>query len=911
MSLSTGGATSASAAAALNRKRSLSTPQRLLRRTLRNSFSSLDFAALRATSSTTGETGSASPSPIPRAAVEATSTNTPTPRPTGLGLVASPVRLFGEVARVTEETGEKGRLGLNLALGESMEAEIDMKSASHFKSRSHAHLPSNSKLTVANSKRSSQEPLRKKQKKEASRTDHDGDDNSLHNDDAHEEEQGASFDEHDEVDDNSKDPSYTPRTPKRTTQQQKVDSLVANSNIMATTRSMRAHGPSATPRRTAVIGKTPVVKREPEVTGVDGVGAEVRESAASAAERNTTATTTVATRTVTNSTSRTTEVPRNKNAQQTTIQVEDVADYEGREAEDDNDYRDFIPELVESGSPSARNAPAASASRRSTRSWKPELGLNKVKTGRISKFKEGSMNDRVSARPPQDLIDYAYSNSSPTTPAQGLSSSEASGVSQTPTAIATHKTRYKGWLRPRFLPRKYTGDEAFTLSGFFNSVRHFRGLEYCRENLWGPTKQKVLDRLHVDLQKFRQEDEVAQIKKKAEELYRMRKEKEWKEMERKKQMAVEDLRRRKERERRRKERFERLENERKAGGAGGFAGRKRKFGEMAESFGGEGEGVEGDRVWDEVEQAQQGEDEEEKTEVDEDVDEEIEEGEEEPTDWCQTDDEESDLDEQEIKVVEELVRSVTGRTIIAMQDPTTSRAQSTAGSRLGSVQTSLGRRKGREWEDDGMVFSQEAERHAWDEADEDEGEEEQDEDVRCGPSFLQKGKAVAVEIGTTSITGANTNSSASVNVKGGVKGLPAAIKNKASKVFGIGLGSANGSVTNMNSGDKRSSVISGSQHSSSISSVSRMPRGEEVAMENDIPPSSQRRVPREDVYVGADVDKLTMPPPPLPERKFTKRELAKQDRLRKKVAELEGKLYETWMELERAAGAGEGQRQAL
>ena len=517
------------------------------------------------------------------------------------------------------------------------------------------------------------------------------------------------------------------------------------------------------------------------------------------------------------------EVSQLTKTQETTIQVEEegiVIEEEGQE-----DYRDFMPDRQEPRTPGARGIanPTSSSRRSTTRPKEQPVGqLNKVKTGRISKFKEGSMNDRASTRPPQELLGYAYGNSAAPPASE---SSRTSGV----TSNNQHTNRRK----PHFLPRKYTGDEAFTFGGFINSMFQFRGIEYCKENLWGPTKQRLMDKLHVDLQKFRQDTELNEIKAKAEAVYKIRKEKEWKEMEIKKRKATEELRRRKQRKVERKEREKagvKIKTQQQQQGRHS-AGIKRKYGEMAESF---GSGV-NDRAWDADAALQRQLEEGEKTEEDAEMHDSEAVGE----DWNASDEEESELDAEELAQVQDLVRTITGKAIIAHHTP------SRPASQAQSLHSSPRGRGVRNIEDE-IVFSQVVDNAPFNQLPLAELDSDESDHAGCGPSFLRNGL----------VKGGGTVSNKSS------KPIPAA---HTSKAF--------------------DGVIEISGHAGGGGGSA----------------SSSQRIPP---------DLLPLPPgtPPPEARKFTKRELAKQERLMKKVSELESKLLDAWRELEAVGGVKPGLR---
>lgn len=508
------------------------------------------------------------------------------------------------------------------------------------------------------------------------------------------------------------------------------------------------------------------------------------------------------------------DIPQPIKTQETTIQ------FEGIEYEDpsDEDYKDFIPQTPQSHSQAgALNGTASS--RRSGRRPEP---INKVKNGRISKFKEGSMNDRVSTRPPPELVGYAYANHGGSGVGGGGASQATSEVSNSTTSTSLGSR--KRWLKPQFRPRKYTGDEAFTFEGFISSVIQFRGFEYFKENLWGPSKQRLMDKLHVDLQKFRQDTELNEIKAKAEEVYKARKEKEWKEMEVKKQKATEELRRRKQRELERAERRKLIEQgklppmERRKS----TVGTKRKRDEMAESFG-DGEN---ERAWDEVE--------EEATDIDEDVEQESAGDGPEPLEVREEDvcdsGEESDLDPEELAKIEELARIVTGKEIIAKQ------VQSNPSSVAASSQASPSRRRRLHVEEtmDEIIFSQESELQF----------------KPPPPAFVDSSDGECETLLT----------------RGSVKGGHTALSE------------------NTGTNDHRKNGIS-----SKAPASKDIAGGAKAGGSSGSPSSASSVAP-----VFPDVD--------VPQRKFTKRQIQKQERLRRKVTDLETKLLDTWMELEAAGG---------
>lgn len=602
----------------------------------------------------------------------------------------------------------------------------------------------------------------------------------------------------------------------------------------------------------------------------------------------------------------TTAVPQMTKTQETTIKVEGIP-YEELEGGEE-DYRDFMPPVnLQPGSPTTvRNGTgtATATSRRAARAAAKQLdaaaAINKVKAGRISKFKEASMHDRVSARPPAELVGYLYAHRTAT------AASEA-GASQSTNATSRGGggARKKGDGKPSFLARKYTGDEVFTFGGFIHSVFQFRGLEYCKENLWGPSKQKFMDRIHMDLERFKQQREVNEIRAKAEALYKLRKQKEMKEMEAKKARAIEELRRRKQSQAEREERERARTRGRIAAGGRRTVGVgfKRKFGDMAESFGSGGESGGGDRVWDAderaaerqlVEEAGVGGEAEIATDVDEEEEEEgeiegygeligpLEVGEE---DLSLTD-EDSDIGQEELAQVEELAAFMTGREVVVQQVPSRPGSVATGPSSLQASPSRRGRRggvrgRGRlEVEEesmslDQMVFSQECEVPQFAPVTEEEESESEVESelasrsARGGSPFMMRGAITKNITGTTTTTatapsesGASYTSSAAGSTSGGGGGggkkkkkssIQSALKHHASRVFG-GVAAV-----------AKSSASASSASGQSVQSV-------------------------QSAATGA-VDK-----------KLTKRELQKQQRLRKKVVELEGKLLDTWRELEAMGG---------
>lgn len=606
---------------------------------------------------------------------------------------------------------------------------------------------------------------------------------------------------------------------------------VSRSQSPVMTRSV-TRGRSATPRR-SLRGKTPVVKSDPFVTSGDSIEFPPRTSSKDVSP-------------AINGTKlggAAVELPQLTKPHETTIQVEGIPYVEG---EDEEDYKDFMPENPQSGSPALRNGNGTASSRRSARPAKQAEAINKVKSGRISKFKEGSMNDRVSTRPPAELIGYAYANHK-----TGSQPASEAGASQSTSGTTTTTSKGTKSGRPSFPARKYTGDEVFTFGGFINSVFQFRGIEYCKENWWGPRKQKLLDKVNFEVERFKQQRELEEIKAKAEAVYKLRKQREWNEMEVKKQMATEELRRRKQKEMERKEK-QRPRAQKQASGQG-TAGFKRKYGEMAESFGEGGD----DRVWDEFERAaeRQLEEEAEATDVDGDTDAQGYDGSELPLEVGEEDialtDEESDIDQAELEIIQQLARQITGKDIVAQQVP--SRPPSVAASLQASPRK---RRLYTEESVDRIVFSQECEVPQFDHysATVEHSDEESDH-AGCRPFVMKgaingKGKAP-----TTAPSESGASSNGNSNGGGGSdkgRSLQAALKHRASRVFGgvakMGQIGVNGRAKN----------------GSSMSSVS----GE---ME-------------------------------MPDRKFTKKELQKQVRLKKKVVDLESKLLDTWRELEAVGG---------
>lgn len=519
------------------------------------------------------------------------------------------------------------------------------------------------------------------------------------------------------------------------------------------------------------------------------------------------------------------DIPLPIKTQETTIQFEgieydDHSDDDDGEGEEEEDYKDFIPQTPQAHSQVGAPNGTASSRRSGHSSRRPEP-INKVKNGRISKFKEGSMNDRASIRPPPELIGYAYAN-------HGGASEATSEVSNSTTSTSLGSR--KRWLKPQFRPRKYTGDEVFTLEGFITSVIQFRGFEYIKENLWGPSKQRLMDKLHVDLQKIRQDTELNEIKAKAEEVYKARKEKEWKEMEIKKQKATEELRRRKQRELERKQRKKLVEEGKLQPVETRTAGTKRKRDEMAESFG-DGEN---ERAWDEAE--------EEATDIDGEVGLESAEDRPEPLEVREEDvcdsGEESNLDPEELAKIEELARIVTGKEIVAKQ------VQSNPSSVAASSHASPSRRRRLHIEEtmDEIIFSQESELQFKPPPPSAFVDSSDDECAHTAyESLLKRGSTKGKD------TAPSENTATNGHRRNGISS-----KDRTSKNLGGGGAKAGGS-------------------SSSPSRAS------------SVPP------------VFADVDN--------PQRKkFTKRQIQKQERLRRKVTELETKLLDTWMELEAAGG---------
>ncbi|KAF8426554.1 hypothetical protein EV426DRAFT_437483 [Tirmania nivea] len=756
------------------RKRSLSTPQRLLRKTIRRS---LDLAQLRSFSAT-------SPAQRVPAVVRADYPS---------------VRLFDIGGRGSVGSGSE--IGANFVGAERVGIDpltsttINMATIATETTMSDIAMgldadPDDTPPVAGN--RNSQEPLRKRQRKAA------GSSENLVADDSNDKE------------------LLSTRTPRP---------AVARSQSPAMTRSVTRAG-SATPRRSP-RGKTPVVKSDHFVTNGDSIESPPRSSSkdVSPAINGTKLDGT------------TMELPQPTKPHETTIQVEGIPYEEG---EDEEDYKDFMPENPQSGSPAMRNGNGTATSRRSARSAKQVEAINKVKSGRISKFKEGSMNDRVSTRPPAELIGYAYANRK----AESQPSSEAS-ANQSTSGATTTVSKGTRLSKPTFPARKYTGDEVFTFGGFINSVFQFRGIEYCKENWWGPRKQKLLDKMNFEVERFKQQRELEEIKAKAEAVYKLRKQREWSEMEVKKQMATEELRRRrrKQKEIERKERQEPIAQKRANGQ--GTARLKRKFGEMAESFGEGGE----DRVWDEVERAAERQLEEEAEATDVDI--QGYDGSELPLEVGEDDialtDEESEIDQGELEIIQQLARQITGKDIVAQQVP----------SRPPSVATSLQasprrRRLYAEESMDQMIFSQECEVPQFDHysATVEHSDEESDH-AGCEP-FVMKG---AINDKGKVPTRAPSESGASSNENGNRNGSSSkgkslqALKSRASKVFGgvVKVGQSN---------------VTGSAKSGSS--------------------------------VSGEMEVL--------DRKFTKKELQKQERLKKKVVDLESKLLDTWRELEAVGG---------
>jgi len=604
---------------------------------------------------------------------------------------------------------------------------------------------------------------------------------------------------------------------------------VSRSQSPAMTRSA-TRGRPATPRRSP-RGKTPV-KSDPFVTNGDSIEFALRTSSKDVSPAINGAKLDGAT----------IELPQPAKPHETTIQVEGIPYEEG---EGEEDYKDFMPGSPQLGSTVMRNGNGTASSRRSARSAKQAEAINKVKSGRISKFKEGSMNDRVSTRPPAELVGYAYANRK-----TGSQAASEAGASQSTSGVTTTTSKSTKSSRPTFPARKYTGDEVFTFGGFLSSVFQFRGIEYCKENWWGPRKQKLLDKVNFEVEKFKQQRELEEIKAKAEAVYRQRKQREWNEMEAKKQMAVEELRRRKQKEMERKERQKPIVQKRANGQ--GTAGFKRKYGEMAESFGEGGE----DRVWDEVERAaeRQLEEEAEATDVDGDVDVQGYDGSELPLEVGEEDialtDEESEIDQLELEIIQQLARQITGKDIVAQQVP--SRPPSVTASLQASPRR---RRLYAEESMDQMIFSQECEVPQFDHYSVTvEHSDEESDQAGCGPFVMKgaingKGKA-PTRAPSESDASSNSNSNSNKNgssTKG--KSLQAALKSHASKVFGgvvkVGQSNTNGST-------KSGSSVSGDME--------------------------------------------------VPDRKFTKKELQKQERLKKKVVDLESRLLDTWRELEAVGG---------
>ncbi|KAI5800376.1 hypothetical protein DFH27DRAFT_611383 [Peziza echinospora] len=481
------------------RDRSLSTPQRLLRRTLRNSLSEVEWEKIRAT-----------PAPVVLFTNNGTPNKNSNPSSSGAG------------GRGGEE---------EVVIIEEVEEDVDMAIED---AQSEAPKPTTtSRATKGKKKAESVEPARKRAK---TRTRGGG---SVEVEDA------GSDDVEMQVDEQVK--------PKKTTGAGRTASMSPS-----LTRSGRQR--STTPRR-RTRATTPRVKREysPQVATVEEMssqGAEALEQGNADAESQ------QLQQDVLDSAAHHPDLVK---TQETMIQVEE------REPYGEDDILDFSPELqLQQGllsaepisSTGATNGGTPRSARRARSSDVQAGGLNKVKGARVSKFKEGSMNDRASNAPPADLMGFVYqqqqngnSNGHPGG-MQSMNTSFGSNRSERPcsprrsgaggSTAGGSGSRWRKPAKPR--PRLCTGDEVFTFGGFINSVFHFKGIEYWRENWWTPTKQRFFDNIHSEAESAWQKQELKVVRQKAEELYKMRKAKEWRVMEEKRQKEVEELRRKKRRE---------------------------------------------------------------------------------------------------------------------------------------------------------------------------------------------------------------------------------------------------------------------------------------------------------------------------------------------------------------------------
>ncbi|KAF8454993.1 hypothetical protein BGX38DRAFT_239234 [Terfezia claveryi] len=305
------------------RKRSLSTPQRLLRKTLRRS---LDLAQLRSFSVT-------SPTRRVPAVVRADYPSVRLFDIGGRGTVRSGSEIgvnFVGAERIEIESSTPMTINMATTAAETINMSITMgldADPDDTISMEPAVAPAVAPAVTGG--RNSQEPLRKRQRKATASPESlvvgDCNDNEL----------------------------LSTRTPRP---------AVSRSQSPAMTRSV-TRGKSATPRRSP-RGKTPVVKSDSSVTNGDGISFSPRTSSKDVSP----------TFNGPKMDGATMELPQPTKPHETTIQVEGIPYEEG---EDEEDYKDFMPENPQSGSPAMRNGNGTVSSRRSARSAKQAEAINK------------------------------------------------------------------------------------------------------------------------------------------------------------------------------------------------------------------------------------------------------------------------------------------------------------------------------------------------------------------------------------------------------------------------------------------------------------------------------------------------------------------------------------------------------
>ena len=641
---------------------------------------------------------------------------------------------------------------------------------------------------------------------------------------------------------------------------------------------------STTPRR-STRATTPKVKREfsPQVTAVEEMssqGAEEPEQGYADAESQ------LLQQDVLDSAA---HHPELKKTQETMIQVEE------RESYGEDDILDFSPELqLQQGllpaeptsSTGATNGGTPRSARRARPSDVQAGGLNKVKGARVSKFKEGSMNDRAGNVPPADLVGFVYQQQH-----NGNSNGHPGGIQSMNTSFGSNRSERPGsprrsraggstvggsgihWRKPaKHRPRLYTGDEVFTFGGFINSVFQFKGIEYWRENWWGPAKQKFMDKVQLEAEKKWQEVEVKVVKQKAEELYRMRKAKEWKVMEEKKQKEVEELRRQRRREAR-------------AAGVG-VAGPSsisqhqsgvEVMGEPDQGYDSTGSiGMKRKRVDSMV--------------VDDGIDRTEEDDQTSRATTPFEDKEPVDLSDTEMEKVEDLLVTITGHKIIhpsaSSSRSTTSAGTSPGGSRYrhhnhhGHQQPSVYDGEELEHTDDDFAFS-----HS-------QFTDPEDEERRRGPnSYIRQTHQNSRRDRYRSIDGViHSNGSASagngirLRRQGSVTSSAASTIHAPPRSSRMASGAVNGGASSSSitshpaSNHNQTPHVNGGGSSASAGKMRQTTPPLQINHQHSSPPSSAEK------------------------SLVTKRDYAKQVRLRKKVSALEAKLYDTWRELEAVGG---------